>query len=77
MIGGLKGGDQYKAELLTPIAAENLSSIVWVGEMPDMGSMGALNDDYTNSDAGKAQDKKFQSVITCESRSIWRATTIK
>jgi hypothetical protein len=77
MVGKLKGGDQYQAWLLTPMAADDLANIVWVGQMPDAVSLATLQADYVSSDAGRAQDKKFQSVITCKSRSIWNAAKIK
>lgn len=77
MVGKLKGGDKYRAWLLTPMAAGNLASIVWVGEMSDAVSLAALSEEYRTSEAGKIQDKKFQKVITCESRSIWNSEKVK
>lgn len=77
MIGDLKGGDGYQAELLSPIAANDMNSLIWVGEMPDSASMGALTDEYGASEAGHKMDKKFRDVMTCESRSIWRAHRLR
>ena len=77
MVGKLKGGDKYQAWLLTPVAADDLANIVWVGEMPDAGGLATLQADYQTSEAGQAQDKKFRSVITCKSRSIWNSEKIK
>jgi hypothetical protein len=77
MIVKLKGGDKYRAWLLTPVAADDLSTIVWVGEMSDGTGLAALQQDYQGSESGQAQDKKFQAVITCKSRSIWNSEKIK
>jgi hypothetical protein len=77
MIAKLKGGDKYRAWLLTPVAAADLADIVWVGEMPDETSLAALNADYRTSEAGRAQEQKFSSVITCKSRSIWNSEKVK
>jgi hypothetical protein len=77
MVGKLKGGDKYQAWLLTPVAAGNLANVVWVGEMPDGVSLATLAEDYRTSEAGKMQDKKFQKVMTCESRSIWNSEKLK
>jgi hypothetical protein len=77
MIVKLKGGDKYQAWLLTPVAADDLASIVWVGEMPDGTALAALGEEYRTSEAGQAQDKKFQAVMTCKSRSIWNSEKLK
>lgn len=77
MVGKLKGGDKYRAWLLTPVAADDLATIVWVGEMSDGSSLATLAEDYRTSEAGKIQDKKFQKVISCKSRSIWLSEKIK
>ncbi len=77
MIVKISGGDRYQAWLLTPTAADDLSTIVWVGEMPDATSLAALQDGYRTSEAGQKQDKKFQSVITCKSRSTWNSERLK
>ena len=76
MIVKLKGGDKYQARLLTAVAADDLASIVWVGEMPDQAALAALGEDYRTSEAGQAQDKKFRAVITCKSRSVWNSEKI-
>jgi hypothetical protein len=77
MIGKLKGGDRYQAWVLTPVAADDLSNVVWIGEMPDGMALTALQEDYRSSEAGQAQDKKFQKVMTCRSRSIWNSERVK
>jgi len=77
MIGEIEGGEQYKAWLMTPVAADNLAQIFWIGEMPDHASLAVLQDDYLTSEAGRDQDKKFQKVLSCESRSLWSTRKIK
>ncbi len=77
MIGKIKGGDAYQAWLLRPVASDDMTQIVWVGEMPDAASLAALQADYLSTEAGQAQHKKFQSVITFKSRTIWSSAKIK
>jgi len=77
MIVKFSGGDKYQAFLLTPVAANDLTTIVWVGEMPDATSMAALQDEYRTSEAGQKQDKRFRGVVTCKSRSLWNSERIK
>ncbi len=77
MIVKLKGGDKYQAWLLTPVAADDLANIVWVGEMPDGTALAELQEDYRTSEVGHAQDKKFQAAMTCRSRSIWNSEKLK
>jgi hypothetical protein len=77
MVVKLKGGDKYQAWLLTPVAADDLAAVVWVGEMPDGSALTTLGEDYRTSEAGKAQDKRFRDVMTCKSRSIWNSAKIK
>lgn len=77
MVVKLKSGDKYQAWLLTPLAADDLGDIVWVGDMPDEGALAAVNTEYRTSEAGQAQDQKFNSVITCKSRSIWNSEKLK
>ncbi len=77
MVVKLKGGDKYQAWLLTPMAADDLADIVWVGEMPDEAALAAVNTDYRTSEAGRTQDQKFSSVITCKSRSVWNSEKLK
>jgi hypothetical protein len=45
--------------------------------MPDAVSLATLTEDYRTSEAGKMQDKKFQGVMTCRSRSIWHSEKLK
>ncbi len=70
-IGSLKGGKDYQAHVLTPIASQDLSTVVWVGRMPSFASVAAFNDDYTASDVSKKMDPKFEAVADCQSRSFW------
>jgi ABC-type glycerol-3-phosphate transport system substrate-binding protein len=77
MIGDIKGGDKYTAQVLTPIAARNLGNVIWVGQMPDAVAMATLQENYQGSEAGQKMDEKFDDVITCESRSIWRVHKVR
>jgi hypothetical protein len=77
MAGSLKGGEQYQAWVLTPTAAADMASVVWVGEMPDAVGLAAIGEDYRSSEAGKKQDEKFQKVMTCESRSTWISKKVR
>jgi len=77
MVVKLKGGDKYQAWLLRPIAGADLADIVWVGEMPDESALAAVNTEYRTSEAGQAQDQKFRSVMTCNSRSVWNSEKLK
>ena len=77
VINGMKGGDSYSANILTPIASQNLASVIWVGQSSDAAILGSLTDQYEASEAGRDISKKFQEVINCESRSIWRVHNVK
>ena len=77
MVVKLPGGDRYQAWLLTAMAADDLATVVWVGEMPDAMTLAALTEAYRTSEAGQEQDKKFRKVITCKSRSIWNSEKLK
>jgi hypothetical protein len=77
VIDGMKGGDSYSANILTPIASQNLASVIWVGQSPDAATLSGLTDQYEASKAGQDINAKFQSVINCESRSSWRVHEVK
>jgi hypothetical protein len=70
-IAGLKGGKNYQAQVLTPIASQDLSTVIWVGRMPSFGGMAAFNDDYQASDASMKMTPKFDAIADCRSRSFW------
>jgi len=73
----LKGGKDYKAWILTPIASQNLNAVIWVGEMPDFPAMAAFNDAYGASEAAKRLGPMFEAVVDCESRSFWNRSEVK
>jgi hypothetical protein len=74
---GMDGGDKYSAAILTPIATQNLGSVIWVGEAPDAATLGSLTDQYEGTKAGRDINAKFQKVIDCQSRSIWRVHEVQ
>ena len=76
-IAGLKGGGDYKAQILMPIASQNLSSVIWIGQMPSFAAMAAFNDAYVASDVSKKFDPMFEKVADCESRSFWQVMDVK
>ncbi len=43
-IADVKGGGAYKAQILVPIASQNLSTIIWIGQMPNFSAMAAFSD---------------------------------
>ena len=77
VIKTMDGGDTYSASILMPIASDDLSSIVWVGEAPDAATLGSLADQYATNDSGREVNAKFGEVITCQSRSLWRVHKVK
>ena len=76
-IADLKGGGDYKAHILTPIASQNLNSVIWIGQMPDFTAMAAFNDAYNASAVSKKFDPMFEAVADCESRSFWQVQDVK
>ena len=76
-IQDIKGGKDYQARILTPIASQNLSNIIWIGQMPSFAAMAAFSDAYNGSAADKKMNPKFQAVADCESRSFWQVHRVK
>jgi hypothetical protein len=68
----IKGGKNYQAQILTPIASQNLQSVIWIGRLPDFVALAKFNDAYGASDASAKLDAKFQALTKCESRSFWQ-----
>jgi hypothetical protein len=77
VISQMKGGNSYKAKILTPFASDNMDMIIWVGRMPSMASYGALTDEYGSAKAGQDIDAKFNEVLTCNSHSIWLVRNVR
>ncbi len=76
-IAEVKGGGDYKAHILTPIASQNLNSVIWIGQMPDFTAMAAFNDAYNASAVSEKLDSKFEAIADCESRSFWQVLDVK
>jgi hypothetical protein len=76
-IGELQGGADYEAQILTPIASQELGNVIWIGKMPSFSAMAAFNDAYTASDLPKKFDPMFEAVADCESRSFWQVQDVK
>ena len=74
---GLEGGKDYKAWILTPIASQDLDTVVWIGQMPDFTSLAAFNDTYGASEVSEKLDAMFENVSDCESRSFWQVHDVK
>jgi hypothetical protein len=76
-IADVKGGSAYTAQVLVPIASQDLSTVIWIGRMSDFASMAAFNDAYTASAVSKKFDPMFSAVADCESRSFWQVQDVK
>ena len=76
-IADVKGGGDYTAQILTPIASQNLDTVIWIGKMPNFAAMAAFNDAYTASAVSKKFDPMFEAVADCESRSFWQVQDVK
>ena len=76
-IADLKGGGAYQANILTPIASEDLSTVIWIGQMPDFASLAAFNDAYNASPLSEKINPMFEEIVDCQSRSFWRVHEVK
>lgn len=76
-ITDLKGGGAYQAQILTPIASEDLSSVIWIGQMPDFAALAAFNDAYNASPLSEKLNPMFEETLDCQSRSFWRVHDVK
>ncbi len=76
-IADLKGGGAYQAQILTPIASEDLSSVIWIGQMPDFAALAAFNDAYYASPLSEKLNPMFEETLDCQSRSFWRVHDVK
>jgi hypothetical protein len=76
-IADLKGGGAYRAQILTPIASENLSTVIWIGQMPDFAALAAFNDAYDASPLSKTLNPMFGEIADCQSRSFWQVHDVK
>ncbi len=76
-IADVKGGGDYSAQILVPIASQNLDNVIWIGKMPNFAAMAAFNDAYVASAVFKKFDAKFEEVADCQSRSFWQVQDVK
>ena len=76
-IADLKGGGAYQAQILTPIASEDLSTVIWIGQMPDFAALAAFNDIYDASPLSKTLNPMFGEIADCQSRSFWQVHDVK
>ncbi len=76
-IADVKGGGDYSAQILTPIASQNLDNIIWIGKMPNFAAMAAFSDAYNASAVSKKFDAKFEEIADCTSRSFWQVRDVK
>jgi hypothetical protein len=76
-IADVKGGSDYTAQILTPIASDNLNSVIWIGKMPSFAAMAAFSDAYNASPAAEKLGPMFEAVTDCEARSFWRVQDVK
>lgn len=73
----IKSGKDYQAWIVTPIASDHMTSVIWMGQIPDMEAFGTLEAEYSVSEGGQVMDVKFDEVVTCHSRSIWRMEKVR
>jgi hypothetical protein len=76
-IADLKGGGTYQAHILTPIASEDLSTVIWIGQMPDFAALAAFNEAYDASPLSEKLTPMFEEIVDCQSRSFWRVHDVK
>jgi hypothetical protein len=73
----ITGGKSYQAQILTPIASQNLQSVIWIGRMPDFTALAKFNDAYGATDVAAKLDAKFEALTKCESRSFWQVHNVQ
>jgi hypothetical protein len=76
-VADLKGGGDYQAQILVPIASEDLSTVIWIGRMADFASLAAFSDAYTASAVSKKFDPMFEAITDCQSRSFWQVLDVQ
>ncbi len=77
VIAKMKNGDAYSVRIATPIAAQNMNRVAWVGAAPSLATLGGLLDEYDASPETTKLDEMFEEVVDCESRRMSRATKVK
>ncbi len=76
-IADLKGGGAYHAQILTPIASQDLNTVIWIGQMPDFAALATFNDAYYASPLSEKRNPMFEETLDCQSRSFWRGHDVK
>ena len=76
-IADLKGGGTYHAQILTPIASQDLNTVIWIGQMPDFAALAAFTDAYDASPLSKTLNPMFEEIADCQSRSFWQVHDVK
>ena len=76
-IQNIEGGKDYSATILTPIASQDMDTVIWVGRMPSFPAMAAFNDAYGASEVSEDLSEDFEDVSDCQSRSFWRIHDVK
>jgi len=76
-IRDLKSGGAYQAQILTPIASQDLSTVIWIGLMPDFATLAAIDDEFDASAVAKKADSMISDILDCESRSFWQVHDVK
>jgi len=76
-IADLKGGGDYHAQILTPIASEDLSTVIWIGKMPDFAALATFNDAFDASPLSEKLNPMFEETLDCQSRSFWQVHDVK
>jgi len=64
------GGDDIRAFIDYPIAANAVDTFTFVLVLPDTKAWGAFNHNYPETPAGQAEEA-WSEVATCSSSSIW------
>lgn len=65
-----EGGDDVRAFVEYPIAADTVDDFTFVLVLPDTKAWGAFNHNYTETPAGQGEEA-WSEVATCSSSSIW------
>ena len=76
-IRDLKSGGAYQAQILTPIASQDLSTVIWIGLMPDFATLAAIDDEFDASAVAKKLNSMISEILDCESRSFWQVHDVK
>jgi hypothetical protein len=76
-IRDLKSGSAYQAYIMTPIASQDLSTVIWIGRMPDFATLAAVNDEFDASAEAKKLNSIISEILDCESRSFWQVDDVK